>query len=116
MFCHGNDKGYLSFYSFFNGLGRLISRHVDCRRIWFCYLLSLEPVNRSIDYQYGVLRTTVVNPHTMRTDGNIGSPRCSPSTPGFTPPTILVPHSNDSFAFAVALDQELAADNWIWRN
>lgn len=58
MFCHGNDKGYLSFYGFFNGLGRLISRHVDCRRIWFCYLLSLESVNKSIDYhtEYSVQR------------------------------------------------------------
>lgn len=37
------------------------------------------------------------------TVGNTGNPKCSPLFPGVTPPTILVPHSIDSFAFAVAL-------------
>lgn len=37
------------------------------------------------------------------TVGKTGNPKCSPLFPGVTPPTILVPHSIDSFAFAVAL-------------
>jgi hypothetical protein len=36
------------------------------------------------------------------TVGKTGSPRCSPSFFGVTPPTMFVPHSIDSFAFAVA--------------
>lgn len=42
------------------------------------------------------------HPHTILTEENTGSPRCSPSTPGLTPPTILVPHSKDSLTLAVA--------------
>jgi hypothetical protein len=47
-----------------------------------------------------MLKTRV--PRTVLTEGKIGSPRCSPSTPGLTPPTILVPHSRDSLTLAVA--------------
>lgn len=46
--------------------------------------------------------------NTSRTVGSTGSPRCSPFFPGVTPPTMLVPHAIDSFAFAVAW--EISAD------
>lgn len=45
----------------------------------------------------------MIDLRTALTDGNTGSPKCSPSTPGFTPPTILVPHAKDSLTLAVAL-------------
>jgi hypothetical protein len=48
---------------------------------------------------------------TTRTEGKTGKPKCSPSTPGLTPPTIVVPHSNDSLAFAVALKGISSAPN-----
>ena len=59
--------------------------------------------------------------HTTFTEGKTGSPRCSPSTPGLTPPTIFVPHSSDSFTLAVAWRPgSLSAFVWkktlsIWR-
>lgn len=37
------------------------------------------------------------------TVGRTGNPKCSPLFPGVTPPTMLVPHSIDSLALAVAL-------------
>lgn len=40
--------------------------------------------------------------YTSRTDGSTGSPKCSVFLPGVTPPTILVPHANDSLALDVA--------------
>lgn len=47
---------------------------------------------------------------TWRTVGNTGKPKCSPFFPGETPPTILVPHSIDSLAFAVAYAEWLGTN------
>lgn len=94
MLCYSHDERDLRFNGFFNCLGGLVSGDVDSRCVWLGLLLGLSPV--SIDTNsYRQVRTAL-------TDGNTGSPRCSPSTPGFTPPMILVPQARDSLTFAVA--------------
>lgn len=92
---HGDNKRDLGRDGFFHGFGGLVPGHVDCGCVWFCFLLGLfrgQTATLSID----------VGLHTVLTDGNTGRPRCSPSTPGLTPPTILVPHASDSWTLAVA--------------
>lgn len=97
---NSNYEGYFSFDGFLNRLGCLVSWDVDGRCI------RLRPIHclyttMSILLQFAHVEAFSVI-RTVLTEGKTGSPKCSPSTPGFTPPTILVPHARDSFALAVA--------------
>jgi hypothetical protein len=73
----------------------LMCCNIDPSGIWLQLLYSLEIVSVYSRYSCDLWLTS-------RTDGSTGRPRCSPVLPGLTPPTILVPHAIDSFAFAVA--------------
>ena len=97
MFCNGNNQRHLGFYRLLDRRRGLVSRDVDGCSIWFQMLNGLLYVSHQ---SVGVaVRETV---RTLRTVGSTGSPRCSPSLPGLTPPTILVPHAMESLASAVA--------------
>lgn len=97
MFCHSDDEGNLGFNGFFNGLSGLISGNVDGRSIRLGFVLSLDSMVSNL-----ISGSIIDGFRTALTDGNTGKPRCSPSTPGLTPPTILVPHASDSWTLAVA--------------
>ena len=101
VFGHGYHERNLRLDSLLNSLCSLVSWHVDGRRIGLRFLLGLQaPDCRSVCEPRRLRRAD--HPRTTLTEGNTGSPRCSPSTPGLTPPTILVPHSKDSLTLAVA--------------
>ena len=97
---HSHDEGNLRLDGFFNCLGRLVPWNVDGRCVRFCLFLGLfEPVPELVSHAFPSQRQEI---RTVFTEGNTGRPKCSPSTPGLTPPTILVPHANDSLTLAVA--------------
>lgn len=102
MLCDRHNQRDFGLDGLFNGLGGLVPGYVDCRCIWFRFFLSLKLMS---------IRVVVIDRggdiRTARTEGKTGRPRCSPSIPGFTPPTILVPHARDSLTLAVAYSCEL---------
>lgn len=100
VFGHGHHKRNLRLDGLFNGLGSLVSWYVDSRSVRLCLFLGLD-TNTQISMQDFRPNRADLPPTTL-TEGKTGSPRCSPSTPGLTPPTILVPHSRDSLTLAVA--------------
>lgn len=129
MFRDRNDERDLRLDSFFNSLRSLITRNVDSRCIWFCAFLGLASTKINQPTGHSRLSSSIKecwkvrNARTALTDGKTGKPKCSPSTPGLTPPTILVPHSRDSLTFAVAClpvvevnrRRHLNWDNrWLW--
>lgn len=103
MFRHSYDERDFRFNGLFDGFGSLVPRDIDCGCIGFCPFLGLVVVLVSQLVKLHPRRENdQSNTHTALTDGKTGNPRCSPSTPGLTPPTILVPHSRDSLTLAVA--------------
>ena len=95
-----NDQGDFGLKRLLDSLRSLVCSNVHACSIWFEVLhgLKLRCVNKVsttalVDLDYVL---------TARIEGSTGSPRCSPSLPGVTPPTIWVPHSKDCFAFCVA--------------
>lgn len=104
MFRHSYDEWDLRFNGLFNSFGSLVSRDIDCGCIGLCPFLGLEVVlvSQLVKLHPPQREVNQSNTHTALTDGKTGNPKCSPSTPGLTPPTILVPHSRDSLTLAVA--------------
>lgn len=105
MFRHSYDEGDFRFNGLFDGFGSLISGNINRGCIGFCPFLGLEVAARQstgFRLRPHQQENNQSNTHTALTDGKTGNPRCSPSTPGLTPPTILVPHSRDSLTLAVA--------------
>lgn len=90
---------YLRGYGFLNGTRRLMGGYIYGSSVRLQLLLGLQVLVRASP---SMLCSLQLFSHTARIDGSTGSPRCSPSFPGVTPPTILVPHSRDCFAFWVA--------------
>ncbi len=115
VFGHGYYERNLSLDSLLNGLCSLVSWNVDGRRIGLRFLLGLQaPDGRSVCKSRRL--SWANHPRTTLTEGNTGSPRCSPSTPGLTPPTIFVPHSKDSLTLAVAClpVEQLSYNSELW--
>lgn len=80
------------FNCFFNGRSSLLGSDIyDCS-VWLQLFLSLK-LNLALLLDNVMIREVSESTIslTARTDGSTGSPRCSPSFPGFTPPTIRVP-------------------------
>jgi hypothetical protein len=110
MLRNDNDQGDLGLDSLLYGGCRLVCCDIDAGRIG---LENFHGLLTDIDlviitfllplcWNYKRPRRVLSIIHTFRTVGRTGKPRCSPSKPGRTPPTILVPHSIDSLALAVA--------------
>ena len=91
-------------YSFLYGTSCLVSSHIYGGRVRLQLFFSLHVMVRA---SFCTLLLLQLVSHTARIDGSTGSPRCSPSFPGVTPPTMLVPHSRDCFAFWVACGRML---------
>ncbi len=83
-------------YGFLNGTSCLMGSDIyggSVRlQLFFCLHVMVKTPQSS-------LRILHKDTLTARMVGSTGNPRCSPYLPGVTPPTILVPHSSDCFAF-----------------